>query len=161
MENDALFTNIQKKREAGKGKNTALAQINKSKQQITNNNSNSANNSSQRLAADQLAMRTTLRRRFVPPSIYSLPDRASRQMKISGEIRISALMRDIAIIIAFSRTFYRQAAKIVIKFIAKVRTGRCGLVIRSRLWGRRTPGSKPDSTAGPPCMGGCCSLNHT
>ncbi|GBO12034.1 hypothetical protein AVEN_241308-1 [Araneus ventricosus] len=28
-----------------------------------------------------------------------------------------------------------------------------GLVARSRLWGRRAPGSKPDSTEDPPCMG--------
>ncbi|GBN81358.1 hypothetical protein AVEN_263796-1, partial [Araneus ventricosus] len=28
-----------------------------------------------------------------------------------------------------------------------------GLVVRSRLWGRRAPGSKPDSTEDPPCMG--------
>ncbi|GBL73201.1 hypothetical protein AVEN_159266-1 [Araneus ventricosus] len=31
--------------------------------------------------------------------------------------------------------------------------GRGGLVVRSRLWGRRVPGSKPDSTDDPPCMG--------
>ncbi|GBM53706.1 hypothetical protein AVEN_56405-1 [Araneus ventricosus] len=31
--------------------------------------------------------------------------------------------------------------------------GRGGLVVRSRLWGRRAPGSKPDSTEDPPCMG--------
>ncbi|GBM32041.1 hypothetical protein AVEN_127380-1 [Araneus ventricosus] len=31
--------------------------------------------------------------------------------------------------------------------------GRGGLVVRSRLWGRRAPGSKPDSTDDPPCMG--------
>ncbi|GBM90642.1 hypothetical protein AVEN_213561-1 [Araneus ventricosus] len=30
---------------------------------------------------------------------------------------------------------------------------RGGLVARSRLWGRRVPGSKPDSTEDPPCMG--------
>ncbi|GBN65935.1 hypothetical protein AVEN_3720-1, partial [Araneus ventricosus] len=28
-----------------------------------------------------------------------------------------------------------------------------GVVVRSRLWGRRAPGSKPDSTEDPPCMG--------
>ncbi|GBN49238.1 hypothetical protein AVEN_216372-1 [Araneus ventricosus] len=28
-----------------------------------------------------------------------------------------------------------------------------GLVVRSRLWGRRVPGSKPDSTEDSPCMG--------
>ncbi|GBM11712.1 hypothetical protein AVEN_75661-1 [Araneus ventricosus] len=31
--------------------------------------------------------------------------------------------------------------------------GRGGLVVKSRLWGRRVPGSKPDSTEDPPCMG--------
>ncbi|GBN60849.1 Signal peptide, CUB and EGF-like domain-containing protein 2 [Araneus ventricosus] len=30
---------------------------------------------------------------------------------------------------------------------------RGGLVVRSRLWGRRVPGAKPDSTEDPPCMG--------
>ncbi|GBN76408.1 hypothetical protein AVEN_170013-1, partial [Araneus ventricosus] len=33
------------------------------------------------------------------------------------------------------------------------RLGRGSLVVRSRLWGRRVPGSKPDSTEDPPCMG--------
>ncbi|GBN23241.1 hypothetical protein AVEN_224013-1 [Araneus ventricosus] len=28
-----------------------------------------------------------------------------------------------------------------------------GLVVRSRLWGWRAPGSRPDSTEDPPCMG--------
>ncbi|GBM99553.1 hypothetical protein AVEN_268915-1 [Araneus ventricosus] len=32
-------------------------------------------------------------------------------------------------------------------------TGRGGLVVRSQLWGRRVPGSRPDSTEDPPCMG--------
>ncbi|GBL76105.1 hypothetical protein AVEN_234403-1 [Araneus ventricosus] len=51
MENDALFTNIQERRNTGNRINTALAQFsNTNKQQITNNNSNS----DQRLA-DQLA----------------------------------------------------------------------------------------------------------
>ncbi|GBL99474.1 hypothetical protein AVEN_68765-1 [Araneus ventricosus] len=31
--------------------------------------------------------------------------------------------------------------------------GRGGLVVRSRLWGRKVPGSRPDSTEDPPCMG--------
>ncbi|GBM40084.1 hypothetical protein AVEN_245996-1 [Araneus ventricosus] len=31
--------------------------------------------------------------------------------------------------------------------------GRGGLVIRSRLWGRRVPISRPDSTEDPPSMG--------
>ncbi|GBO36272.1 hypothetical protein AVEN_216986-1 [Araneus ventricosus] len=31
--------------------------------------------------------------------------------------------------------------------------GRGGLVVRSRLWGRRGPGSKPDSPEDPPCVG--------
>ncbi|GBO03691.1 hypothetical protein AVEN_188121-1 [Araneus ventricosus] len=31
--------------------------------------------------------------------------------------------------------------------------GRGGLVLRSRSWGRRAPGSKPASTVDPPCMG--------
>ncbi|GBM32444.1 hypothetical protein AVEN_136024-1 [Araneus ventricosus] len=87
MENDVLFTNIQERRNTGKSNNTALAQFsNTSKQQITNNNSNSTNHSAQRLAADQLAMRTRpqressrsedVPRRILPPCIYSVPDRA-------------------------------------------------------------------------------------
>ncbi|GBL79691.1 hypothetical protein AVEN_18225-1 [Araneus ventricosus] len=31
--------------------------------------------------------------------------------------------------------------------------GRGGLVVRPRLWGQRAPGSRPDSTDDPPCMG--------
>ncbi|GBN64508.1 hypothetical protein AVEN_114426-1 [Araneus ventricosus] len=31
--------------------------------------------------------------------------------------------------------------------------GRGGLVVRFRLWGRRVPGPRPDSTEDPPCMG--------
>ncbi|GBN16142.1 hypothetical protein AVEN_22442-1 [Araneus ventricosus] len=31
--------------------------------------------------------------------------------------------------------------------------GQGGLVVRSRFWGRRVPGSRPDSTEDPPCMG--------
>ncbi|GBL91448.1 hypothetical protein AVEN_193243-1, partial [Araneus ventricosus] len=31
--------------------------------------------------------------------------------------------------------------------------GRGGVVVRSRLWGRRVPGSYPDSTDDPPCIG--------
>ncbi|GBM02425.1 hypothetical protein AVEN_76477-1 [Araneus ventricosus] len=38
-------------------------------------------------------------------------------------------------------------------FPSKLPGGRGGLVVRSRLWGRRVPGSKPDSTEDPPCMG--------
>ncbi|GBL85662.1 hypothetical protein AVEN_193122-1 [Araneus ventricosus] len=34
-----------------------------------------------------------------------------------------------------------------------MRRGRGGLVIRSRPWGRKVPGSKLDSTEDPPCMG--------
>ncbi|GBN63393.1 hypothetical protein AVEN_115912-1, partial [Araneus ventricosus] len=30
--------------------------------------------------------------------------------------------------------------------------GHGGLVVRPRLWGRRAPGSRPDSTEDPPCM---------
>ncbi|GBN68224.1 hypothetical protein AVEN_56125-1 [Araneus ventricosus] len=38
-------------------------------------------------------------------------------------------------------------------FNIPVMGGRGGLVVRSRLWGRRAPGSKPDSTEDLPCMG--------
>ncbi|GBO23954.1 hypothetical protein AVEN_182242-1 [Araneus ventricosus] len=38
---------------------------------------------------------------------------------------------------------------------------RGGLVARSRLWGQRVLGSKPDSTEDPPCMWTRCKLNHT
>ncbi|GBM08990.1 hypothetical protein AVEN_229031-1 [Araneus ventricosus] len=31
--------------------------------------------------------------------------------------------------------------------------GRCGLVVRSRLWGQKVPGSKPDSTEDPCVLG--------
>ncbi|GBL82701.1 hypothetical protein AVEN_263761-1 [Araneus ventricosus] len=34
-----------------------------------------------------------------------------------------------------------------------VQKGRGGLVVRSRLRGRRAPGSKPNSTGDPPCVG--------
>ncbi|GBN87709.1 hypothetical protein AVEN_131809-1 [Araneus ventricosus] len=37
--------------------------------------------------------------------------------------------------------------------IHRVSRGRGDLVVRSRLWGRRAPGSRPDSTEDPPCMG--------
>ncbi|GBM56753.1 hypothetical protein AVEN_211089-1 [Araneus ventricosus] len=64
-ENDALFKTIPETRSLGITKRTALTQIsNTSRQQISNNNSNSLNNSSQRLTADQLAMRTRLRRDY-------------------------------------------------------------------------------------------------
>ncbi|GBL85495.1 hypothetical protein AVEN_34660-1 [Araneus ventricosus] len=36
---------------------------------------------------------------------------------------------------------------------SKPNGGRGGLVVRSRLWGRWVPGSRPDSTEDPPCMG--------
>ncbi|GBN15628.1 hypothetical protein AVEN_51242-1 [Araneus ventricosus] len=39
--------------------------------------------------------------------------------------------------------------------------GRSGLVVKSRLWGRRVPGSKLDSTEDPPCIWACCTLNLT
>ncbi|GBN66143.1 hypothetical protein AVEN_116988-1 [Araneus ventricosus] len=38
-------------------------------------------------------------------------------------------------------------------FFVELDTGRCGQVVRSRIWGRRVPGSKPDSTEDPPHMG--------
>ncbi|GBM07118.1 hypothetical protein AVEN_177082-1 [Araneus ventricosus] len=39
--------------------------------------------------------------------------------------------------------------------------GRGGQVATTWLWSRRVPGSKPDVTEDPPCMGACCKLNHT
>ncbi|GBO40461.1 hypothetical protein AVEN_109956-1 [Araneus ventricosus] len=67
QDNGALFTNIQERRNTGNRKNTELTQFsNTSKQQVTNN-SNSTNNSAQRLAADQLAMRTRLQRDSLLP----------------------------------------------------------------------------------------------
>ncbi|GBN35686.1 hypothetical protein AVEN_236260-1 [Araneus ventricosus] len=36
-----------------------------------------------------------------------------------------------------------------------------GLVVRSRLWGRRAVGSKPDSAEYPSCMWAWCTLNLT
>ncbi|GBN49777.1 hypothetical protein AVEN_74068-1 [Araneus ventricosus] len=41
----------------------------------------------------------------------------------------------------------------VLKRIIFFMQGRGGLVVRPRLWGRRIPGSIPDSTEDPPCMG--------
>ncbi|GBN26881.1 hypothetical protein AVEN_62795-1 [Araneus ventricosus] len=38
---------------------------------------------------------------------------------------------------------------------------RGGLVVRSRIRGRRVPGSKPDSTEGPLCVWACFVLNNT
>ncbi|GBN17547.1 hypothetical protein AVEN_175623-1 [Araneus ventricosus] len=35
------------------------------------------------------------------------------------------------------------------------------LEIRCQPWGRRVPGSKPDSTENRLCILGCCTLNHT
>ncbi|GBM51918.1 hypothetical protein AVEN_1502-1 [Araneus ventricosus] len=40
-----------------------------------------------------------------------------------------------------------------IHFIRIINGDRGGLVVRFRLWGRRAPGSKPDSTEDPPRMG--------
>ncbi|GBN46946.1 hypothetical protein AVEN_200205-1 [Araneus ventricosus] len=44
-------------------------------------------------------------------------------------------------------------ASAVLQDVGIVHEGRGGLVVRSRLWGRSAPGSKPDSTEDPPCMG--------
>ncbi|GBL92177.1 hypothetical protein AVEN_91518-1 [Araneus ventricosus] len=40
-----------------------------------------------------------------------------------------------------------------VRLISVIFNGRGGLVARSRLWNRRVPGSKPDSTDDPSCMG--------
>ncbi|GBM18282.1 hypothetical protein AVEN_224163-1 [Araneus ventricosus] len=40
----------------------------------------------------------------------------------------------------------------IVKKIQYALEGRGGLVEKSRLWGRRAPCSKPDSTEDPPCM---------
>ncbi|GBM24537.1 hypothetical protein AVEN_217118-1 [Araneus ventricosus] len=45
---------------------------------------------------------------------------------------------------------YQFPQRIVIRLLFR---GRGGLVVRSRPWGRRVPGSRPDSTEDPPCMG--------
>ncbi|GBN91168.1 hypothetical protein AVEN_3515-1, partial [Araneus ventricosus] len=37
--------------------------------------------------------------------------------------------------------------------------GRNGQAVRSRLWSRRSPGSKPDSTEDMPCLWARCTLN--
>ncbi|GBL77041.1 hypothetical protein AVEN_12692-1 [Araneus ventricosus] len=39
--------------------------------------------------------------------------------------------------------------------------GSGGLVVTYRLWGRRVPGSIPDSNENPPCMWVWCTLNLT
>ncbi|GBL74754.1 hypothetical protein AVEN_243622-1 [Araneus ventricosus] len=111
MENDVLFTNIQERRNTGNRKNTALAQTNnKRKQKVTNINSNSTNSSAQRLAADQLALRTGLQR--YSPHTEDVPNDQTRsssirtlRMEISGKIRISAPMRDIVNILVFLSIF--------------------------------------------------------
>ncbi|GBM55200.1 hypothetical protein AVEN_182151-1 [Araneus ventricosus] len=53
-----------------------------------------------------------------------------------------------------NRLGYRSVEK-RLRFLASSvpGVGRGGLVVRPRLWGRRAPGSKPDSTEDPPCMG--------
>ncbi|GBM04550.1 hypothetical protein AVEN_178947-1 [Araneus ventricosus] len=106
MENDALFHEYSRKHEAQVTSKTKLPQIsNTSKQKITNNNSNSTNNSDQRLIADQLAVsKNIIFPSFEHAGIYSLPDRPLRHMESSGEIRISAPMRDRTLIPAYSRT---------------------------------------------------------
>ncbi|GBM29059.1 hypothetical protein AVEN_209566-1 [Araneus ventricosus] len=45
--------------------------------------------------------------------------------------------------------------------IQRSRRGHSGILVTSRLWGLRVPGSKPDSTEDPPCMWACCTPNHT
>ncbi|GBM79988.1 hypothetical protein AVEN_47456-1 [Araneus ventricosus] len=49
--------------------------------------------------------------------------------------------------------FAELMSKQAIEHIEPSHSGRGGLVVRSRLWGRKVPGSKPDSTEDPPCMG--------
>ncbi|GBO37517.1 hypothetical protein AVEN_67710-1 [Araneus ventricosus] len=50
----------------------------------------------------------------------------------------------------FCHNFLKKIAPCAILIII---WGRGGLVVRSRPWGRRAPGSRPDSTENPPCMG--------
>ncbi|GBL96833.1 hypothetical protein AVEN_118954-1, partial [Araneus ventricosus] len=104
MKNDALFTNIRKRRNTGSRKNTALAQnSNASKRQITNNNSNSTNNGAQRLAADQLAMQEDSKEILRTPKTFPVESYLRVFIAFltgrdvtwkSGEIRISAPNRD-------------------------------------------------------------------
>ncbi|GBO19437.1 hypothetical protein AVEN_179272-1 [Araneus ventricosus] len=42
---------------------------------------------------------------------------------------------------------------LIILPISPIRRGRGGLVVRSRPWGRRVAGSKPDSIEDPSCIG--------
>ncbi|GBM75301.1 hypothetical protein AVEN_184216-1 [Araneus ventricosus] len=79
MENDALFTNNSRKHQAQETRKTALAQISDTSRQQITNNSNSTNKSSQRLTADQFAMRKRLQRDCFPRlhlGANSLSDRA-------------------------------------------------------------------------------------
>ncbi|GBN39159.1 hypothetical protein AVEN_117841-1 [Araneus ventricosus] len=96
----------------------ALVQINNaSRQHIIKNEMNRLFNKAQ-LTSFPVALQTKLQmiprrrshskvvlRQILPPNIYNVPYRASRNMEISGEIRISAPKRDIEKIIAFSGIF--------------------------------------------------------
>ncbi|GBO14527.1 hypothetical protein AVEN_58470-1 [Araneus ventricosus] len=62
--------------------------------------------------------------RILPPSIYSVPDRAWRHMEISGEIRISAPNRDIEKINEFSGIF-DLSPKLLNRQGEGFRSGRC------------------------------------
>ncbi|GBM09751.1 hypothetical protein AVEN_101798-1 [Araneus ventricosus] len=65
MENDALFHEYSRKYEAQVERKTVLVQISStSRQKVTNNNRNSTNNRAQRLAAEQLALRTRFQRDY-------------------------------------------------------------------------------------------------
>ncbi|GBM25332.1 hypothetical protein AVEN_232467-1 [Araneus ventricosus] len=56
----------------------------------------------------------------------------------------------------------RQVPGVPIPSLSLATPARCGgLVVRSRLRGRRVSGSKPDSTEDPPLKWTGCTLNHT
>ncbi|GBM15082.1 hypothetical protein AVEN_150099-1 [Araneus ventricosus] len=95
MENDALFMNNQERRNTGnRKKKTSLVQFsNAGKQQITNNNSNRTNNITQRLAADQLAMRTRLQRDSSLSE--AVPSRSTRSKSKDDSTRSKMIRRDV------------------------------------------------------------------
>ncbi|GBL92713.1 hypothetical protein AVEN_119104-1 [Araneus ventricosus] len=71
-------------------------------------------------------------------------DRPTYEVLPKVSLKPAGLPRELAIFVSAHGPFPVYLKKIAV---------RGGLAERSRLWGRRVPGSKPDSTEDPPCMG--------